>query len=167
MTESTRTPPTVRPADPDEFEHLRWIEFESDRLYLEVGIGPFPEDETANHLAMAAAVFAVGDPAVGFVSLEIVDGLAHVDQVSVLPDHGRKGLGRALLETAVGWAAASGYSALTLLTYRDVPWNAPFYRTLGFEEITALSPELTAIRAHDAHAGLDAFGPRVAMRRAL
>jgi GNAT superfamily N-acetyltransferase len=150
-----------------EFEHLRWIESESDRLYLEVGIGPFLEDETANHLPVAAAVYAVGDPAVGFVSLEIVDGVAHVDQVSVLPDHGRKGLGRALLEAAVGWAAASGYPALTLLTYRDVPWNAPFYRTLGFEEITTLSPGLAAIRSHELDAGLDAFGPRLAMRRAL
>jgi GNAT superfamily N-acetyltransferase len=157
----------VRPADPLEFERLRWIEFESDRLYLEVGIGPFPEDDSANHLPVAAAVYAVGDPAVGFLSLEIVDGVAHVDQVSVLPDHGRKGLGRALLEAAVGWSAASGYSALTLTTYRDVPWNAPFYRTLGFEELTTLSPELAAIRSHERDAGLDAFGPRVAMRRGL
>jgi len=160
-------PPAVRPADPVEFERLRWIEFESDRLYLDVGIGPFSEDETANHLPVAAAVFAVGEPAVGFVSLEIVDGVAHVDQVSVLPDHGRRGLGRALLEAAVGWAAASGYPALTLITYRDVPWNAPFYRTLGFEEVTDLSPGLAAIRSHEEDAGLDSFGPRLAMRRVL
>jgi GNAT superfamily N-acetyltransferase len=160
-------PPEVRPADPSEFERLRWIEFESDRLYLDVGIGPFAEDDSANHLPVAAAVFAVGDPAVGFVSLEIVDGVAHVDQVSVLPDHGRQGLGRALLEAAVGWAAASGYAALTLTTFRDVPWNAPFYSTLGFEEMNELSPGLAAIRSHEQEAGLDDFGPRLAMRRVL
>ena len=165
MSPPTPTPPHVRPAEPTEFGHLRWVELESERLYQAVGMGPFPEDE--NHLPMAAAVFAVGDPAIGFVSLGIVDGAAHVSQVSVLPDHGRNGLGRALLEAAVGWAAASGHTALTLTTYRDVPWNGPFYRTVGFEEVTTLSPGLAAIRAHERDAGLDDFGPRVAMLRRI
>ena len=160
-------PVVVRPAEPGEFEHLRWIEFESDRLYEEVGIGPFPDDETADHLPIAAAVFAVGEPAVGFVCLEVVDGAAHVDQVSVLPAHGRRGIGRALLETAIGWAAAAGHAELTLTTFRDVPWNAPFYRTLGFEEFADPGPELSAIRAHERAIGDDDFGPRLAMRRVL
>ena len=160
-------PPVVRPADPAEFAHLRRIESESDRLYEEVGIGPFREDQTADHLPLAAAVFAVGEPAVGFICLEVVDGAAHVDQVSVLPAHGRRGIGRALLETAIGWAASSGYDQLTLTTFRDVPWNAPFYRTLGFEEVTDPGPELAAIRAHERAIGDDDFGPRLAMCREL
>jgi len=160
-------PPVVRPADPAEFPHLRRIESESDRLYLEVGIGPFRGDATDDHLPVASAVFAVGEPAVGFVCLEVVDGAAHVDQVSVLPDYGRRGIGRALVETAIGWAAASGHDELTLTTYRDVPWNAPFYRTLGFEEFTDLGPGLAAIRARERARGDDDFGPRLAMRRVL
>jgi GNAT superfamily N-acetyltransferase len=160
-------PPVVRPADPSEFGRLRWVEIESDRLLEEFGIGPFENDEAENHLSVAAAVFAVGDPAVGFVTLELVDGVAHVDQVSVLPEHGRKGIGRALLEAAIGWAAASGYRELTLTTYRDVPFNAPFYRTLGFTEIDHPAPGLASIRAREHESGLDGFGPRVAMRRPL
>jgi GNAT superfamily N-acetyltransferase len=112
-------------------------------------------------------VFAVGEPAVGFVCLELVDGTAHVDQLSVLPEFGRRGIGRALLETAIGWAVSSGYGELTLTTYRDVPFNAPFYRTLGFEELTDLGPGLAAIRAHEREIGNDDFGPRIAMRRVL
>ncbi len=161
------SPPVVRPADPAEFERLRWIELESDRLLGEFGIGPFEDDEAEDHLSDAAAVFAVGEPAVGFVCLVLVDGAAHVDQVSVLPDHGRRGIGRALIEAAIGWAAGTGYAELTLTTYRDVPFNAPFYRTLGFQEVSRPAPGLAAVRAHERAVGLDAFGPRVAMRRSL
>jgi len=159
--------PVVRPADPSEYDHLRSIEVASDRLLEEFGIGPFVEDESEDHLPTAAAVFAAGEPAVGFVCVELVDGQAHIDQLSVLPEHGRRGIGRALVETAVGWAAASGYDELTLTTYRDVPFNAPFYRTLGFREVADLGPELAAIRAHERELGDDGFGPRVAMRRLL
>jgi GNAT superfamily N-acetyltransferase len=160
-------PPVVRTADRSEFERLRGIELESDRLLEEFGIGPFPDDEVENHLPAAAAVFVVGEPAVGFVCIVLVDGHAHVDQVSVLPDHGRRGIGRALLEGAIGWAASSDHHELTLTTFRDVPFNAPFYRTLGFVEVTDLAPGLAAIRAHELEVGLDRFGPRVAMRRLL
>ncbi len=157
----------VRAADPSEFDHLRRIEFASDRLLEEFGIGPFENDEAENHLAVAAAVFVVGDPAVGFVAVELVDGVAHVDQLSVLPDHGRRGIGRALLEAAIGWAVGTGHTELTLTTYRDVPFNAPFYRTLGFEVVTEPSPGLAALREYERAVGLDGFGPRVAMRRTL
>jgi GNAT superfamily N-acetyltransferase len=161
------TPPVVRAADPSEFERLRSIELESDRLLEEFGIGSFKNDEAENHLTSAAAVFAVGEPAVGFVCIELVDGHAHVDQVSVLPDHGRRGIGRALLEAAIGWAASSEHHQLTLTTFRDVPFNAPFYRTLGFAEVTDLAPGLSSIRAHEREIGLDDLGPRVTMRRVL
>ena len=87
-------PPTVRPAVPEEFARLRAIELEADRLYETVGIGPFPEDEAHDRLGVAAAVFAVGNPPVGFVSIELVDDDAHIDQLSVLPGHGRRGIDR-------------------------------------------------------------------------
>jgi GNAT superfamily N-acetyltransferase len=160
-------PTVVRRADPAEFVRLRAIELDSDRLYEDIGMGPFDNDDGEDHLAQAAAVFVAGEPVVGFISLEVVDGEAHVDQVSVLPEHGRKGTGRALVEAAIGWAVGDGYSGITLTTFRDVPWNAPFYRTLGFTEVDQPAPTLAAIRAHEVAVGLDAHGPRIAMRRAL
>jgi len=159
--------PTVRSADLSEFAHLRTVEEASDRILAESGIGPFAEDGPADHLSVALAVFVAGDPAVGVVSLVPVDGHAHVEQLSVLPDHGRRGIGRALMETAIEWAADSGYTELTLTTYRDVPFNGPFYRTLGFEQVADPGPELAAIRAHERDAGNDDFGPRIAMRKVL
>ena len=167
MSDRSAPPPGVRPARPDEFGHLRRIEDAADRRFEALGIGPFTEDTATDRLASAAAVFAVGDPAVGFVSITVVDGAAHVDQVSVLPEHGRRGLGRALVEAAVAWAADSGFGRLTLTTYRDVPFNAPFYRTLGFDELPHPGPELSAVRARERELGDDQFGVRIAMVRPL
>ncbi|HEX7442570.1 MAG TPA: GNAT family N-acetyltransferase [Acidimicrobiales bacterium] len=154
----------VRLATPGEFARLRWVELESDKLMEQVGIGPFPEDDGGDRLSGASVVFASGDPAVGFVSVRPVDDGAHVDQLSVLPANGRRGIGRALLDRAVDWARDEGLAGVTLTTFRDVPWNAPFYRTVGFEVVAHPAPGLGAIRTHERAVGLDALGPRVAMR---
>lgn len=101
-----------------------------------------------------------------YLLLDIVDNNAHVEQVSVHPDHARQGLGRKLLDTAADWAAQHSLPALTLTTYRDVPWNAPYYERLGFRTLTEaqMTAGLRAIRAHEASRGL-AVWPRVTMAR--
>jgi hypothetical protein len=65
------------------------------------------------------------------------------------------------------WAGANGYPAVTLTTFRDVPWNGPFYARLGFRVLDDLPAGLEAIRQHEKDIGDDDFGPRVAMRRDL
>ena len=154
----------IRLALPEEFARLRWVELQSDKLMEQVGIGPFPEDDGGDRLTGVSVAFASGDPAVGFVSIRLVDDEAHVDQLSVLPANGRQGVGRALLDRAVSWARDEGLAGVSLTTFRDVPWNAPFYRTVGFEVVAHPAPGLAAIRAHERAVGLDALGPRVAMR---
>ncbi len=72
--------------------------------------------------------------AVGFVQVIVGDDFAHLEQLSVLPGHGRRGHGRALVEAAKGEAKYLGRSRMTLRTFADVPWNAPFYATCGFRE---------------------------------
>ncbi|NAZ83575.1 GNAT family N-acetyltransferase, partial [Kineococcus sp. R8] len=106
--------------------------------------------------------------AAGYLLLDVVDGAGHVEQVSVHPAHGRRGLGRALLASAATWALGHGLGALTLTTYADVPWNAPLYSRLGFRILRPheQGPQLRALRRHEADSGLDAW-PRVAMRRVL
>jgi GNAT superfamily N-acetyltransferase len=160
------TPP-IRRARPDEFAQLREIEFKADKLFETVGIGPFLNDEAESHFDQAALLLAVNDPPVGFVSVELVDGFPHIWQLSVDPDHARKGLGSALVEAACDWAKSEQFGAITLTTYRDVPWNGPFYESLGFVVLDALTPELHAIRQHERSIGDDDFGPRAAMRRGL
>jgi GNAT superfamily N-acetyltransferase len=159
--------PDIRFASPDEFDLLRQLELEADRLFETVGIGPFTNSDEENHLATAAVVLVTGTPPVGFACVEVVDGMAHLWQVSVHPDASHQGRGRALVEAACDWARSNGYRALTLTTFRDVPWNGPFYTKLGFHRVDDLSPELLAIRRHEQAIGDDDFGPRIAMRKDL
>jgi GNAT superfamily N-acetyltransferase len=108
------------------------------------------------------------DRPAGFLVTGLVDGCLYVEQVSVDPGSARRGLGRALLDFAAEQAAADGLPAMTLTTFAEVPWNAPYYLRCGFRvldgaEVTA---GLRAIRQRQAAAGVDRW-PRVCMRRDL
>ena len=110
---------------------------------------------------------AVDDEAViGFAIAWTVDGEGHLDEVAVAPDHGRRGVGRALVDEVVAWTAARQLPSITLTTFRDVPWNAPYYEKLGFVTVTELSPALQALLDEQATWGLDP-ALRVVMRRSL
>jgi len=159
--------PIIRRARPEEYTGLRRIEFEADRLFASVGIGPFTNDDAEDHFGQALLVLVVGDPARGFVCVELIDGVPHIWQLAVHPDHGRQGLGRALVEATCEWSRSEGFDAITLTTYRDVPWNGPFYESLGFVALSVLTPGLQAIREHERAVGDDDFGPRVAMQLTL
>jgi GNAT superfamily N-acetyltransferase len=108
-----------------------------------------------------------GEP-VAYIVMEVVDGAAHVEQVSVDPGFAHQRLGRRLLEHVAGEARAEGRTAVTLTTYRDVPWNAPYYSRCGFRvlDATELGPELRAKRDAETALGLDP-ALRVCMRRDL
>ena len=83
-------------------------------------------------------VALAGDAPVGFAHVVVhEDGVAHLEEVDVHPDHGRRGLGRRLVQTVCAWATSHGYDAVTLTTFRDVPWNMPFYARLGFETVAS------------------------------
>ena len=159
--------PEVRPAEPGETALLEEIAQRAETLFRVAGMQlprvVFPVD--AMH--EAKAVFVHGRPPDGFVRVEEVDGLAHVEELAVLPSHMRQGVGTALLEAACGWAKNRGYSAITLTTYADVPWNAPFYAGRGFVEIAELTPELAELRDWERTVGLDELGPRIVMRRSF
>ena len=103
---------------------------------------------------------------VGFAHVEMLAAdRAHLQEMDVLPHHGRRGVGTALLRTVLDWARRRGHKEITLTTFRAVPWNMPFYSRLGFEEIPAgeLRPQLRAIVQDEADRGLDP-AKRVVMR---
>jgi GNAT superfamily N-acetyltransferase len=107
------------------------------------------------------------DVAVGFARLTLLEpGIAHLEEIDVCPEHGRRGLGRRLVITVCQWAAINGYSGVTLTTFRDVPWNMPFYARLGFDEIPPeeIGPALLSVIEDETRRGLDP-GRRVAMQR--
>ncbi len=100
----------------------------------------------------------------GFAHVVELDGHAHLDELSVLPDFQRRGVGAALVRAATAETRALGFHELSLCTYRDVPWNGPWYRALGFEEVTELEPYQRRLREREAELGLDRNGARVVMR---
>ncbi|SFI65417.1 GNAT family N-acetyltransferase [Albimonas pacifica] len=73
----------------------------------------------------------------GFAILEPDPASAtlHLVELDVAPRFQRRGLARALVGRAMAQVAERGLSALTLTTFRNVAWNAPLYRRLGFEEL--------------------------------
>jgi ribosomal protein S18 acetylase RimI-like enzyme len=81
---------------------------------------------------------------IGFAVACVIDGEGHLDELAVTPAHGRRGVGRALVDKVLAWSAARGLPSVTLITFRDVPWNGPFYEKLGFEAVTPLTPALQA-----------------------
>ncbi|HEY0168420.1 MAG TPA: GNAT family N-acetyltransferase [Jatrophihabitans sp.] len=110
---------------------------------------------------------ATGQPPIGYIRVEVVDGQAHIEGLSVRPKEMRRGVGAALVNAACEWAAEQGFNQVTLCTFADVPWNGPFYAGLGFTEIPAATPELQALRRRETRLGLDAMGRRCVMRRPL
>jgi ribosomal protein S18 acetylase RimI-like enzyme len=104
---------------------------------------------------------------VGFVHVVPHDLHAHLEQLSVLPAYGRRGIGTSLVRAAMEEARWAGYDRMSLCTYRDVPWNGPFYARLGFAEVDRLEPFQRDLRAAERAVGLDEPGPRVVMERRL
>jgi GNAT superfamily N-acetyltransferase len=158
---------TIRPATSHDLERLPAIESAGDVLFADAGMQPPPGVSSVEELAAALLVLVAGRPPVGFARIEVVDGIVHLEQLSVHPRVSRRGIGRELVAAVCTWAAEHGSNAVTLITYRDVPWNAPYYTRLGFSELTDLSPGLRKLRAHEQEIGLDALGPRIVMRRDL
>lgn len=105
-------------------------------------------------------------PVIGYLVAEVVDGCGHVAQVSVHPDLTGHRIGAGLIDTLAAWAAERGMPAVTLTTFRDVPWNAPYYERLGFVPFEAIGPELRGVVEREAAEGLDPAA-RVCMRREL
>ena len=152
---------------------LRAIGWAAGQRFREFGLAHIADDEPSASEAMATYVdegrswvaTQADDRPVGYVLVDELDGLAHIEQVSVLPEHQGTGQGRALVERVADWARATGRSALTLTTYDHIPWNRPLYEHLGFRvlDLSKLGPELADRRAEEASRGLDP-GRRVAMR---
>lgn len=164
-------PPTalreVRPAVEAEFHELIAIERAADTLFAVAGYGTMPPPADLEDLADAALLLVAGSPPVGYVRVEFAGGQPHIESVSVRPRFMRQGIGSALVEAACGWAAEQGFSEITLCTFAEVPWNGPFYATLGFAEVPDPAPELRELRTEEARLGLDAIGRRCVMRREL
>lgn len=151
-------------------ERLDAIEDAADALFHRHGIRfSEPARDAAAPLSgvgyFAIATEEASDRAVGFARVIEDEGFAHLEQLSVHPDHARRGHGRALVDAAISEAAKRGYPDMTLRTYDRIPWNRPFYESCGFRVIAAPeAPFFARILAEEEERGLADHGKRVFMR---
>ncbi|POX68247.1 GNAT family N-acetyltransferase [Microbacterium sp. Ru50] len=161
-------PIDIRPPRPDELSLLEDIENDADALLRDRLDPPtwWPAPTGASR-ADEAGFLLVADVGAGviagFVHVLELDGHAHLEQLSVSPEHGRRGYGRKLVEAAMTFARDRGHDRMSLRTFADVPWNAPFYERLGFAVTEPRSEfELMLVETEE-RMGLNALGPRVQM----
>ncbi|GAB4083044.1 GNAT family N-acetyltransferase [Modestobacter muralis] len=154
----------MRDAGDADLAQLPEVEAAADELFVPLGITDLPAPASAEGRARSWRVLVVGEPVRGFAVLDLFDGAVHLEQLSVHPAHSRQGIGGALLAASVEVAREHGADRITLLTYADVPWNAPFYARHGWE-VTEPTPALQELRHHEGQLGLDRHGRRVAMTR--
>ena len=154
----------VRPARPEDLDEVTAIEGEADQTFVPL-FGPLDWRPTKGQWRVGVPGFLLvaGDPVAGFAHVMELEGIAHLEQLAVRPAAHRQGIGTALVRASMAEAARRGYAEISLCTYADVPWNAPFYRLLGFEELTELGPLHRRMREHEQDIGLDEHGRRVVM----
>jgi len=167
---------TVRLATALDPPRLPAVEDAAGEMFREFGmpeIAEMPASEVAElDAARRSGLLWVADDRdtgpVGFAMAEAFSGSLHLAELSVRPSHGRRGLGSALVQCVVEAAAHRGDSEVTLSTFVHVPWNAPYYRRLGFVDVApdTLPGDLFAVRQREAEIGLD-LELRVIMRRDL
>lgn len=105
---------------------------------------------------------------VGFLLAEAQGKSLFIVEISLHRAWQGKGLGRKLMAYMQAWASQHCFSELTLTTFRDVPWNVPWYARVGFEMLpeTSLSAVLRQKLAQEVAHGM-AYESRCAMRLML
>jgi ribosomal protein S18 acetylase RimI-like enzyme len=166
----------IRTARKSDLPVMQEIERAAGSWFRDIGMPEIAEDEPLPLSELARyqeddRAWVVADDAdipVAYLIADIVDGSMHIEQVSVHPRAARHKIGAMLLEHAAASAAARGIRALTLTTFTEVPWNAPYYARCGFRVLddSELSPGMQAIRDREIAHGLHRW-PRVYMRRDL
>ncbi|MFO1351046.1 MAG: GNAT family N-acetyltransferase [Gammaproteobacteria bacterium] len=133
----------IRLARPDEVGKLQRIEAKAAERFRGLGLidHVLGEVTAAADLLSAIAqrqawvVVLQNDVPVGYAAASLQDEFGYLQEMDVLPDYGRLGFGAQLVERVCQWVRAAGFESLMLTTFRDVPWNGPFYQKLGFEHV--------------------------------
>lgn len=157
----------IRVAVESDLPVLRMIEVEAGAAFADIGMpeiaaAPAPGLDLLRGFLPDRCQVVDDDGPVAYLTMSLVDGRAHIEQLSVRPRYRGARLGAALIDHL---GETTGLP-LTLTTFVEVPWNLPYYERLGFRRLTAVeeTPGLRRIRRREAGLGLDRW-PRACMRR--
>ncbi len=167
---------SIKLARPEHLDDLPVIEREAALLFRDWNVPeivieaatPIEEFQAAQEAGHLWVALSPQDRPVGFAIVAPEGNRLHLEEMDVHPLHGRRGVGSALVTAVCDWARECGYVEITLTTYRDIPWNAPFYAKLGFEALNTaeMAPELRERVEAEAARGLDP-ARRIVMRKLL
>jgi ribosomal protein S18 acetylase RimI-like enzyme len=119
-------------------------------------------------LAWVAVDLEDGDTALGFLVARADPGEdLYVAELDVHPSCQGRGLGSALLLAAEATARRDGYRRMVLTTFRDIPWNAPWYEKRGFTILPEPKGLTAALQARLTRQRDVLRGARVAMAKPL
>jgi GNAT superfamily N-acetyltransferase len=143
---------------------LREIERAGGARFRDIGMGDVADGDVTPATILEARAesgqlliaVAAGDVVVGFLIWSPKDGLAYIEEVSVHPDHAGHRLAARMIDR-LAEDVRGRHPALTLATFRDVPWNAPYYAKLGFVEfpLKRVGPQHQISWQQQAKNGLD------------
>ena len=169
------SPFSIRRAVSADIEPMRALERRAAQKFSSIGYdfcadGPV-RDADEHGETMREGVTLVGERAdelAGFAMARRLDGVAHLIEIDVDPAFQGRGLARRLIAAVEDWARDRALRELTLTTYRDAPWNAPYYARLGFAVFDPgpERPGLLETIGKEAAWGF-AFAPRVAMKKKI
>ena len=164
---------SIRFANREELRLLQEIERAAGALFINTDYPFIATDDPVSYellhqqyeKGMVWVASGPDDTPVGFAVALPLDGLLHLEEISVHPSHGKRGIGTRLVQAVCEWAKRKRYGAITLSTFRDVAWNGPFYSRLGFVVLREgeLSAGLRGVREQEASNGLP-IEDRVCMR---
>jgi ribosomal protein S18 acetylase RimI-like enzyme len=168
---------SIRKARSEDIPLLGPVERSAAEIFRTVNLGSLADDETtvapsilatmadSNHLLVAVNE---SDQPIGFVGGMNIDGNFHIVEISVAQAVQGKGVGSALMAEMTRQVKEEKFMVMTLTTYRNVAWNGPWYKKLGFQEVTAeeMGKEYLKIWDVESQHGHD-MASRCVMRKSL
>jgi GNAT superfamily N-acetyltransferase len=161
-------PAIIRFAEPEDAQLLPAIETSAAQVFRMIDelswLAESPPMSVERHSQLIAlstcwvALDAENRPQ-GFLSAERHGSDLHIHELSVMQSMQGQGTGRRLIEAAKDYARSSKLNFVTLTTFTNVPWNAPFYFRIGFQAVATrdLGQRLAAILSEEYKHG---FAPR-------
>lgn len=162
---------SIQPARSADIEVIQSVDLAASALFETTGLiddgpdGPSPIPTRALEAGIESGLLSIAlhdDQIIGFVLSRKISPDLYLEQVSVRPEFGRRGVGTALIEHVIAQADDLRLRGVILSTFRDLAWNGPFYARLGFSELPrpAIKPwmqELEVIQSETMDVSLRCF----------
>ena len=151
--------PVIRPARLADIPRMQEIENDAGGLFEGWGLVDFDDlavvhmsEHVDSIVAGLSFIAETNGRAAGFVMGVMYGDDAYLHELDVERASQKKGLGAALVWAFIDAARAKHADTVYLSTFRDPPWNAPFYARLGFREVARSNylPWMTEIETQQA-----------------